>query len=100
MAEILAQVDEQLTQAPPRLGRLPVRPQQRAQVIAPDRLAVRQGKAGQQPDPLARTDCDRIACRGLKFGWTKKLEPVTRHESPPRPACLIPLSTGPFVKAN
>src|SRR4029453_8695539 len=80
MAEILAQVDEQLTQARPSLGRLPVRPQQRAKVIAGDRLAVRQGKTGQQPGTLARTDCNRIACHSLKFGRAKKMEPVTRHE--------------------
>src|SRR5262245_8294357 len=80
MAEILAQVDEQLSQARPRLGRLPVRPQQRAKVIAADRFAVRQGKTGQQPGTLARTDCNRIACQGLKFGRAKKMEPVIRHD--------------------
>src|SRR5262245_45718243 len=80
IAEILAQVDEQLAQARPGLGRLPVRPQQRAKVIAADRFAVRQGKTGQQTGPLARTDCNRIACHSLKFGRTEKMEPVTRHE--------------------
>jgi hypothetical protein len=80
MAEILAQVYEQLTQAPPGLGRLPVRPQQCAKVITADRLAVRQGKTGQQAGTLARTDRNRIACHGLELGRTKKMEPVARHE--------------------
>lgn len=95
MAEILAQVDEQLTQARPSLGRLPVRPQQRAKVIAADRLAVRQGKTGQQPGTLPRTDCNRIACHSLKFGRAKKMEPVTRHEISSKAG--LP---GAVVKAN
>ena len=61
MAEILAQVDEQLTQASSSLGRLAIRPQQRAQMVAADRLAIRQGETGQQPRTLARADCNRIA---------------------------------------
>src|ERR1051325_9641017 len=91
MAEILAQVDEQLTQARPGLGRLPVRPQERAKVIAADRLAVGQDKTGQQPDTLARTDCNRIACRSLKFGRAKKMEPVTGHEISSDAALLDPV---------
>src|ERR1051325_234681 len=92
VAEILAQVDEQLTQARPGLGRLPVRPQQRAKVIAADRLAVRQGKTGQQPGTLARTDSNRIACHGLKFGRAKKMEPVTRHEISPEAGLPDPVA--------
>jgi len=95
MAEILAQVDEQLSKARPGLGRLPVRPQQRAKVIAADRLAVRQGKTGQQPGTLARTDCNRIACQSLKFGRSKKMDPVTRHEISPKAGL-----SDPVVKAN
>ena len=93
-AEILAQVDEQLAQARPGLGRLPVRPQEGAKVIMADRLAVGQGKAGQQSSTLARTDCNRIACHSLKFGRAKKMEPVTRHD------LIQGRLLGPVVKAN
>ena len=74
MAEIMAQIDEQLTQARPGLGRLPVRPQQRAKLIAADRLAVGQGKTGQQSNTLARPDRNRIACRSLKIGRCQRDE--------------------------
>ena len=101
MAKILAQVDEQLTQARPGLGRLPVRPQQRAKVIAADRLSVRQGKTGQYPGTLARTDRNRIACRSLKLGRAEKMEPITRHEISskaglPDPGVEISLCQGEF----
>src|SRR5262249_30774074 len=91
MAEIMAQVDEQLTQARPGLARLPVRPQQRAKVISAERFAVCQGKTGQQSGTLARPDCDRIARRSLKFGRSKKMELVTHHEIPSDAALLDPV---------
>lgn len=94
MTDILAQVDEQLAQARPGLGRLPVRPQQRTKVVAADRFAVRKGKTGKQSDTLARTDCYRIACRSLKFGRAKEMEPVTRHEISSKAGHLVSLLRG------
>src|SRR5262245_27025982 len=91
MAEILAQVDEQLTQARPGLGRLPVRPQQRAKVIAADRLAVRQDRTGEPTGTLPLTDWNRIACHSMPFGRAKKMEPVTRHEISSDAALLDPV---------
>jgi hypothetical protein len=78
-AEIMAQ-REQLAQTRPGLGRLPIRPQQRANLIAANWLAVGQGKAGQQSNTLARPDRNRLACQSLKFGRAKEMKPVSHHE--------------------
>src|SRR5262249_43599899 len=80
IAEIMAQIDQQLTQTCPGLGCLPVRPQQRAKLIATHRLAVGQGKTGQQSNTLARADRNRFARRSLENRRAEKSKPVSRHE--------------------